>query len=156
MCILQRRGVMGRWPTCVLAGLFSVIAVACGGGGGTPASTPSASAPAPSAPAANVSMNKNDYPVFPDPDKGADPSVPAEQGGKGFKGDGWETNTAYDLVGDPRAAKGGVLREFVLDFPGTLRNEGPESNSQLNYMIAPMVYESLLSIHPTTLEYIPS
>src|SRR6185436_17354489 len=40
--------------------------------------------------------------------------------------------------------------------PGTLRVEGPESNTQLNYMIHPMVYESLLSVHPTTLDYIPA
>jgi len=101
-------------------------------------------------------MNKDDYPVFPDADAGADPSVPAEQGGKGFKGEGWETNTNFDFIGDPHALKGGVLRDHVPDFPGTLRMEGPEWNTQLNYMIVTMVYEGLLSIHPTTLEYIPA
>ena len=103
-----------------------------------------------------VSMNKDDYPVFPDADAGSDPSVPAEQGGKGFKGDGWETNSTFDLVGDPRAVKGGVIREYTPSFPGTLRMEGPEWNSQLNYMVVTMVYESLLGIHPTTLEYMPA
>src|SRR3990172_1322846 len=38
------------------------------------------------APPQPVSMDKNDYPVFPNADAGADPSVPAEQGGKGFTG----------------------------------------------------------------------
>ena len=44
--------------------------------------------PNPAARTAVVSMNKNDYPVFPDADAGADPAVSADQGGKGFKGDG--------------------------------------------------------------------
>ena len=89
----------------------------------------SSGGPAPSAPAGPVSMNKGDYPVFPDADAGAEPSVPAEQGGKGFTGKGWETNTDFDFIGDPRARKGGVFRDHLVDFPGTLRLEGPESNS---------------------------
>src|SRR5436190_945510 len=66
----------------------------------------------------NVSLNKDDYPVFPVADAGADPSVPAEQGGKGFKGAGWETNTGFDLIGDPRAVKGGLFREYAPLAPG--------------------------------------
>ena len=111
---------------------------------------------APSAPSRPVSTNKENYPVFPDADTGADPSVPAEQGGKGFTGKGWETNTGFDFIGDPRALKGGLLRDNLRDFPGTLRMEGPESNSAFNYSITTMAYESLLGIHPTTLEFIPS
>ena len=91
--------------------------VAVSGPGSAP-ETGSASEPV--APSAPVSMNKADYPVFPDADAGADPSVPAEQGGKGFTGKGWETNTDFDLIGDPRALKGGVLRDILPDFPGTL------------------------------------
>ena len=72
-------------------------------------------------------MDKNAYPVFPNADSGADPSVPAEQGGRGFTGEGWETNTDFDLIGDPRAVKGGVFREYQLDFPDTLRSERPRS-----------------------------
>ena len=56
----------------------------------------------------------------------------------------------------PARSKGGTLREYILDFPGTLRIEGPESNSALNYTIGPIWYESLLSIHPTTLDYMPA
>ena len=110
----------------------------------------------PSAPSKPVSMNKQDYPVFPDADSGADPSVPAEQGGKGFTGKGWETNTDFDLIGDPHAVKGGIFRTHYPDFPGTLRMEGPESNSEFNYTVTTMGYESLLGIHPTTLEYVPA
>src|SRR5262245_41797525 len=70
-----------------------------GAGGGTGAGAPAGRA--------NVSMNKDDYPVFPDADAGADPAVSAEQGGKGFTGKGWQTKTDFDFIGDPRAVKGG-------------------------------------------------
>lgn len=103
-----------------------------------------------------VSMDKADYPVFPRPDEGADPSVPAELGGAGFTGEGWETNLDFDFIGDPRALKGGMLREAISAFPGTLRIEGPESNTSFNYAMRSLVYETLLSLHPTTLEYIPA
>ena len=103
----------------------------------------------------SVSMNKDDYPVFPDADTGADPSVPAELGGKGFTGEGWQTHTSFDLIGDPRAVKGGTLRDHMISFPGTLRMAGPEWNSVENYVITQLVYETPLALHPTTLEYIP-
>ena len=137
----------------IAALVLAYTVTACGGGGkpsGQPAPTASTTQPT-----AAVSADKNAYPVFPNADDGADPAVPAAQGGKGFTGEGWETNTSFDLIGDPHAVKGGTLKEYVLDFPGTLRIEGPESNTALNYMIGPMVYESLLSIHPTSLDYIP-
>ena len=114
------------------------------------------SASTPTARTTPVSMNKDDYPVFPDADAGADPSVPAEQGGKGFKGEGWETNTHFELQGDPHALKGGALRSHLVDFPGTLRIYGPESNSEFNYGITSMVYETLLGTDPNTLDFIPS
>jgi microcin C transport system substrate-binding protein len=136
--------------------LFFVSWTVASCGGGEPGLPAGADAPTPSAPAAPVSLDKADYPVFPDADAGADPIVAAEQGGRGFTGDGWETNTDYDLIGDPRAVKGGTFRDAVGGFPGTLRILGPESNTTLNFMIAGMVYEALLGIHPTTLEYIPA
>src|SRR5206468_3092582 len=95
---------------------------------GCSSSTPdnsSGSASIPTARTTPVSLNKADYPVFPDVDAGADPAVPAEKGGKGFTGEGWETNTNFELQGDPRAIKGGVLRDHLPDFPGTLRMTGP-------------------------------
>ena len=136
-----------------LTSLLLACSIAACGGGTQPGQAPAA-APA-AQPSAPVSVDRNAYPVFASADEGADPAVPAAQGGKGFTGEGWETNTNFDLIGDPRAVKGGVLKEYVLDFPGTLRIEGPESNTALNYTIGPMVYESLLSIHPTSLDYIP-
>src|SRR5690348_5811626 len=115
---------MHGWLAAATAAVL--ISSACGGGGSAPSGAGAPSAPAASR--ANVPLDKGAYPVFPNPDAGADPAVPAEQGGKGFTGQGWETNTSFDLIGDPRAAKGGVLRTYVSSFPGTLRMAGPEWN----------------------------
>ena len=48
------------------------------------------------------------------------------------------------------------MREWTIDFPGTLRMAGPEWNTTVNYEIFPMVYETLLGLNPTTLEWMPS
>jgi microcin C transport system substrate-binding protein len=139
-----------------LPGLVGALLVtaACGGGSAPPPSSsnaPSGSAATPS----NVSLDKNSYPVFVNPDAGADPSVSAEQGGKGFTGQGWETNTDFDLIGDPRAVKGGALRHAnMTDFPSTLRYYGPNITAW-NQMVNAMVYETLLNLHPTSLQYMP-
>jgi microcin C transport system substrate-binding protein len=136
--------------------LIAALSLVVGGCGQSPNPETNSSSSSSATPAANVSMNKSDYPVFPDADAGADPSVPAEQGGKGFTGQGWETNTSFDLIGDPRALKGGAFRGELNDFPSTIRLEGPEANTYFNFGITLMAYESLLAIHPTTQEYIPS
>ena len=132
-----------------------IFVMGCGGGSSTPTSAPSGSSTPPAAARSNVSLDKSSYPVFPNADAGADPAVPAEQGGKGFKGEGWQTNTEFDLVGDPRAVKGGLFREYQLYFPGTLRAYGPESNLADWAVLQNLTYETLLTLHPTTLEYIP-
>jgi microcin C transport system substrate-binding protein len=129
-------------------------AMACGGGSQNqaPPSGVAVSAPV----SAPVAVDKKAYPVFPDADAGADPAVPADQGGKGFTGQGWDTNTDFDLIGDPRAVKGGTLRQAgMTDFPGTLRIYGPNATAW-DQMLHGMVYESLVALHPTTLEYIPA
>jgi microcin C transport system substrate-binding protein len=139
-----------------LIGLVGAMVMIAGCGGGSaprPAAT-TGNAP-PSADPSNVSLDKNSYPVFPNADAGADPAVSAEQGGRGFKGEGWETSTDFDLIGDPRAVKGGTYRSWLLAFPGTLRMAGPEWNTSINYGISALVYETLLALHPTTLKYIP-
>src|SRR6266542_2824612 len=99
---------------CTLRALTFIAALVVSGCGGGTSNQPSAggtAAPAPG-PASTAPTDKNAYPVFPNADAGADPSVPAETGGKGFKGDGWQTNTMYDLIGDPGAVRGGAYREF--------------------------------------------
>jgi microcin C transport system substrate-binding protein len=145
---------MSRWHKPYLILSIAVILLAgCRGSG--PAGSSEQTVSTPTAPATPVSMNKDDYPVFPDADSGADPSVPADQGGKGFKGEGWETNTNFALQGDPHALKGGVLRDSLPDFPGTLRMYGPEANSAFNGNVGSLIYESLLGIDPNTLEFLP-
>jgi microcin C transport system substrate-binding protein len=133
---------------CILG--IGLLLVSCSGG-----DTPAGDGSAGTAGNSNASLNKEDYPVFPDADAGADPSVPADQGGKGFTGEGWDTNKDFDLIGDPRAVKGGLVRDYMMSFPGTFRMAGPEWNTSTNYMIAQLVYESLMTYHPTTLAYMP-
>ena len=134
----------------------SVTIAACGGGGASNQQQPAAGASTPTESRSNASADKNAYPVFPDADAGADPAVAAAQGGKGFTGEGWTTNTTFDLIGDARAVKGGTLRQATLtDFPSTLRYMGPNITAW-NAMLHGMVYESLLGLHPTTLAYIPA
>src|SRR5688500_9159567 len=137
----------------LIAGLLS-LSVACGGGGGPEANRGGTTPASGGGPAATVNFDKNAYPVFPNADSGADPSVPAEQGGRGFTGEGWETDTDFDLIGDPRAVKGGRFREAYLDFPNTLRLRGPNT-TEFGLMLHGLVYESLLTLHPTTLAWMP-
>lgn len=140
-----------------LAGLLgsALITVGCGGGSTPPPAANTGSAPASSNPT-NVSLDKNSYPVLVNADAGADASVSAEQGGKGFTGQGWETSTDFDLIGDPRALKGGTLRRGTLtDFPSTLRYYGPNSHAW-TAMLNQMVYETLLVLHETSLGYVPA
>jgi microcin C transport system substrate-binding protein len=140
--------------TLVLVVVVASLSLACGGGS-SPEAGREMAVQQPSSDGRAVATEKDAYPVFPEADQGADPSVPAEQGGRGFTGEGWETNTDYDLIGDPRAIKGGVLRQAgMTDFPSTLRFYGPNI-SAWNLMLHEFVYESLLYLHPTTLEYIP-
>src|SRR5918994_734563 len=142
------------WLTSVVGAM--VMTLACGGGSTPPPANNTGATPSASNPR-SVSLDNNSYRVFPNPDAGADPSVPAEQGGKGFKGEGWETSTDFDLSGDPRAVKGGVFRQALYEFPGPLRLYGPEHNSAYNYQIVgPYVYETPLGLHPTTLAYVPA
>ncbi|MDP2865667.1 MAG: extracellular solute-binding protein [Elusimicrobiota bacterium] len=69
---------------------------------------------------------------------------------------GWETSGNYPLLGSPEAKKGGALRSTWLNFPPTLRALGPNYNTSENGSLQDMVYESLLMLHPETLEYIPA
>jgi microcin C transport system substrate-binding protein len=137
-------------PTVLSALLATVATLAVACGSSTPEQTPTAAARA-----GGASSEDRAYPAFPDPDTGADPGVSAAQGGRGFTGEGWETNTAYGLVGDPRAVKGGTLRIATMtEFPATLRYYGPGVPAW-NQTLHSLVYESLVGLHPTTLEWIP-
>ena len=141
--------------TSALMAFLITLSAACGGGAGPEAERAAATPAAGASPRANVSMDKNDYPVFPDADSGADPAVSAEDGGRGFTGEGWETNTDFDLIGDPRAIKGGSIQHDTLDVPGTLRMYGPDT-TVFNQFVHDLVFEHLLGTHPTTEEFIPA
>src|ERR1700730_4349771 len=93
--LCEGRRVMRVYLSASAATFVALLGVSCGGSQPQPqqtsSATPSGSASAPTA----VATDKNAYPVFPDADAGADPSVPAEQGGKGFTGQGWQTNKDF-------------------------------------------------------------
>ena len=86
-----------------------------------------------------------------------------EDGGEGFELLAEElgyttylfTEKDYQFFGDPRAIKGGTLRHITSRFPNTLRIVGQNSNYQENSTIAGLCYESLISTHPVTLDFIP-
>jgi microcin C transport system substrate-binding protein len=86
---------------------------------------------------------------------GADPSVPAELGGAGFKGDGWQSNDNYNAIGNPKAVKGGSLIMSLNEFPATLRTIGQNSNSYFREILNRMIYETILGLDPITQDYIP-
>ncbi len=87
---------------------------------------------------------------FPD----GDPSVSAEDGGPGFTGEGWET-AETEPIGDPRAVKGGAMLSHILTWPDNLRMYGTKSNTQFNYLVRDLMYESLLGIDPRNLNFMP-
>ena len=67
-----------------------------------------------------------------------DAAVTADQGGKGFKGDGWQTNVDFELIGDPRVVKGGVFKEYQLDFPSNLRLKVYPHGETLQRLLRPL------------------
>ena len=85
-----------------------------------------------------------------------DKSVPADLGGPGFTGEGWTTNLTFPALGWPGAPKGGTIRQYLLDWPATLRLHGENWNEEFNYSVNDLCVETLVAIHPSTLEYIPS
>lgn len=88
---------------------------------------------------------------------GADPSVPPDQGGEGFTGEGWETAINYNVAGDSNAIKGGSFTMRIPDFPNTLRNIGKDANSYVNNLMEyGLIYEGLLNQDPVTEEWIPA
>ena len=92
--------------------------------------------------------------------------TPAGQGGYGFeklsKSLGyesyiWSEDVDGTYFGDPKAKKGGTLKYIHSLFPRTMRVIGQNSSQVLNSRtIMALCYESLLSQHPTTLEFVPS
>ena len=67
----------------------------------------------------------------------------------------WESNNEDPIYADPRAQKGGVYKGALLDFPPTLRQVGPNSNSGFRGHLDNNDL-ALLERHPNTGNYIPS
>ncbi len=96
--------------------------------------------------------------------QGEDLNVSAELGGSGFEAIaeslGYQTYIPDEedlkYFGDPRAVKGGSLTSIVSRFPATLRIIGRNSNYVENSTIQSLCYEGLITIHPVTLEFMPS
>ena len=66
----------------------------------------------------------------------------------------WETNDTFPTFADPNAKRGGTFTDFMLSFPPTLRQIGPDSNSGFrSFMDAQDV--SLINMHPNTQELLP-
>ncbi len=76
-------------------------------------------------------------------------------GGASFKGVGWTTANPGPL-GDPKAVRGGTMLTNMPDWPENLRVYGIASNTYLNSIVEGLCYESLLSMNPNTLEFVPS
>jgi microcin C transport system substrate-binding protein len=86
---------------------------------------------------------------------GADPSVSAEKGGNGFKGEGWTTNDKYNVIGKKEAVKGGRFNVSFTEFPASLRVYGKDSNFELNIIFGELLYETLLNIDPHNKTLLP-
>lgn len=95
---------------------------------------------------------------------GADPSVPAEMGGKGFEevaeAQGFLTYVPKEddlkYFGDPRAKVGGEFHTTTTRFPLSFRPFGQNSSYVENSIISSMVYQTLLGTHPLTYDYVPN
>jgi len=72
-----------------------------------------------------------------------------------FNPNEWLTNKNYKPTGDKRAKRGGELVMTWTEFPPTLRGEGPNSNLVTINELQSMVYETLVGLHPETLEFVP-
>lgn len=102
----------------------------------------------------------SDIPVFPDEDKGAAPSVSAEEGGKGFGAVaaklGFTTNTDFEPLGDLRAKKGGEVVRQVFDYPTNFRPYGAQANTAFNYLARELMFDTLVNLHSNEVEFCPS
>ncbi len=80
-----------------------------------------------------------------------------EAGGIGFNGKDWESPVDNaPTIGDPTSQKGGILKLGINNFPVTMRFLGKDSNYTINSTMRDLLYETLLKLHPNTLEYVPS
>ena len=67
----------------------------------------------------------------------------------------WTTNKDFPPMGNPKATKGGTFRKVIYNAMPTLRFMGPDSSLTVNQDSFELTHDSLLKLHPDTLEYIP-
>lgn len=67
----------------------------------------------------------------------------------------WENGLEQPEIGDPKAKKGGTLRDYILSFPPTIRVLGENSNSSFRGYQYDDVEMALISLHPETGKVIP-
>ncbi|MFT7671518.1 MAG: microcin C transport system substrate-binding protein, partial [Planctomycetota bacterium] len=89
-----------------------------------------------------------------DPQAG-DASVSAEDGGPGFTGEGWDSKFTFPALGSDKALKGGRVNMYLPSWPATLRLQGKDFNTAFNYRARDLCAETLLNVHPSTLEIVP-
>ncbi len=68
---------------------------------------------------------------------------------------GWETGGDFSRIGSPNAQKGGTFRFGMRSYPSSFRVYGPGTTTYINSLISGLVYETLLNLHPNTLDVIP-
>lgn len=85
-----------------------------------------------------------------------DAAVPADKGGPGFDGSGWQTHLERLQIAVPTAPQGGRFATDMPDWPVTLRQAGVNWNTYFNFLVGPLLYQSLLDLDPVTLELVPS
>ncbi|MCF7809940.1 hypothetical protein K9N50_03010 [bacterium] len=83
---------------------------------------------------------------------GALPDVPAELGGEGFTGEGWQTDDDLVSFADPNAVKGGTFIWSTMELPPTTRMIGKDCNHALISMITGMIYQGMIGTDRNTLE----
>ena len=82
--------------------------------------------------------------------------VVSEHGGENFSPKDWTSNFEAKSFGDYNAIKGGTIKVRIPNFPSTFRAIGKGSNVRINSIMQNLIYETLLKLHPDTLDYIPS
>lgn len=68
----------------------------------------------------------------------------------------WTSGRKQPEIGDSRAKKGGLMRDYLQAFPSTLRPFGPESNSSFRGKLYDEVELGLVGVHPATSETFPA
>ncbi|MBI2566794.1 MAG: ABC transporter substrate-binding protein [Candidatus Schekmanbacteria bacterium] len=128
---MQRDGLTRNFAPTALVLAVALMAAACGGG--TPESQPGATPPAASVEPATAP---------------AQPAAPAADAIPVPPGD-------FTLLGDPRAVKGGKIVLDTNSYPTHMNFYGPDRDANTRDIYAEAMFNTLITIHKSTLEYVP-